>query len=108
MLPKAEKTNELLLENHDLRPCRSQIVPEAQANSSKSRGRSKAHEYKPWHSARMGGERGGHRKGAVGRNYFRRNDDKGKMLANKAEASLGHRCGMSGHWLELVELPHTW
>lgn len=28
MLLKAEKTNELLLKNHDLRPCRSQIVPE--------------------------------------------------------------------------------
>ena len=43
VLLTAEKTNELLLKNHDLRPTGSAAVPEAHANANKNSGQFRGH-----------------------------------------------------------------
>ena len=59
VLLTAEKTNELLLKNHDLRPTGSAAVPEAHANANKSSGQFRGHGRRQGRGFRRGGDRSG-------------------------------------------------
>ena len=57
MLLTIEKTNELLLKNHDLRPSGSTTIPEAHARSNKSFSPLRSHGCKQDKGFRMGGNK---------------------------------------------------
>ncbi|XP_012854500.1 PREDICTED: uncharacterized protein LOC105974002 [Erythranthe guttata] len=119
VLLTAEKTNELLLKNHDLRPCGSQAVPEAHANQNRNMGRFRGRGRKFWRGARRGGGRGppqdARNNDRGGYEYPRRNNnntvwqrqpfqakrDKGKMPAERIPENMCIRCGMTGHWAKV-------
>ncbi|XP_012855803.1 PREDICTED: uncharacterized protein LOC105975174 [Erythranthe guttata] len=111
-LALCEKTNELLLKNHALRPSGSQAVPEAhaikQTNRFKGRGR------KFWRGARNnnwhnGLRRDNHGNPPGGREYFHKNDymakrrqpGHGNCDKEKHAESICNRCGMNGHWAKV-------
>ncbi|KAK6150964.1 hypothetical protein DH2020_015896 [Rehmannia glutinosa] len=119
VLLTAEKTNELLLRNHDLRPSGSNAVPEAHANFGRGGGRFRGCGYKHGRGGRGGPHQNTHRYDSGGRNYYNQdnyhyfrqnsynakqghpnqsNRDKGKMHIENTGEDLCHRCGMTGHW----------
>ncbi|KAK6141942.1 hypothetical protein DH2020_024315 [Rehmannia glutinosa] len=118
IISSTEKTNELLLRNHDLRPSGFNAVPEAHVNSGRGGARFRGR------GGRRGRGRGGphentHRFDSGGRNYYNQdnyhysrqnnynakqghqnqsNRDKEKIHMERSGDDLCHRCGMTGHW----------
>ena len=93
VLLTVEKTNELLLKNHDLRPIGSRAVLEAHTNAQKSSGPSKGYGRKQDKYFR----RGGSRSYPYNRNNSRKqNHDIGQKPTRK-QNDICYRYGLSGH-----------
>ncbi|XP_061362943.1 uncharacterized protein LOC133306639 [Gastrolobium bilobum] len=107
MLLTVERTNELLLKNHDLRHASSKALPEAYANSMTNFSRFKGYDRRQenYHH-RSGRKFNGPRKANFGLNH-----DKGKKemkLENERKLvndSVCYRCDIIGHWLHTCRTP---
>ena len=94
VLLTVEKTNELLLKNHDLRPAGSKALPEAHANSEKIIGHFKGYKRRQEYNPRRGGRKFNRPK----KYKFDSNHDKEKKPKKVTNESIFHRCGINGHW----------
>ena len=101
VLLTAEKTNELLLKNHDLRPAGSKALPEAHANSKKIIGHLKGYKRRQEYNPR----RGGRKFNRPRKSNFGPNHDKEKKPKKVTNESICHRCGMTGHWSHTFRTP---
>ncbi|XP_012846933.1 PREDICTED: uncharacterized protein LOC105966904 [Erythranthe guttata] len=112
VLLTAQKTNELLLKNHDLRPSGSQGVPEAHANKKTNRFKGRGRKF--WRGARNnnwhnGQRRDNHGNLLGGREYFHKNNymakrrqlGHGNRDKEKHVESICNRCGMNRHWAKV-------
>ena len=94
MLLTAEKTNEFLLKNHDLRPAGSKALPEAHENSGKIIGHFKGYKRRQEYNPR----RGGRKFNRPRKSNFGPNHDKEKKPKKVTNECIFHHCGMTGHW----------
>ena len=94
VLLTTEKTNELLLKNHDHRPAGSKALPEAHANFEKIIGHFKGYKRRREYNPR----RGGIKFNRPMKSNFGPNHDKEKKPKKVTNESICHHCGMTGHW----------
>ena len=101
MLLTVEKTNELLLKNHDLRPAGSKALPEAHANSEKIIGQFKGYKRMQEYNPRKGGRKFNRSR----KSNFGPNHDKEKKPKKVTNESICYRCGMTRHWSRTCRMP---